>query len=202
MLRQYIKQLHLQASRLANMFSVKEEATELLQELTDLLNDRRVLVDDTDMLSADQNMDQLRILGAIWLALGEDHPVQRITFFAESEAYRTKVKIDFGTILWEQACKRYPKVIASGMKKHAAYTPESLTEQPIGANGVRTAVPLQAFLSAMRCNLVFIAFIDAGLGNHEMLDRLRPLLEMVLWHRIFPIGFTDNERVVLIPRLE
>ncbi|MBU0625492.1 hypothetical protein KKF05_04075 [Patescibacteria group bacterium] len=197
-----IEKLHATALQLAELFGVEDKARDLIQDTLDLLNEESSFNQIVRNLSATETIEDLHILAAIWLALGSNHPAIRV-FTIELDATGVQIETDLGRALWAEAKKRHPPIVVKSTTKRLLFTPESCSTQPVSEKPGEQEVDisLQAFISSARCNVIFLSFIDAALGDQESVEGLRSLLELIVSHHIFPIGFTDGDRTVIVVRM-
>lgn len=197
-----IGKLHATALQLAELFGAEDKARDLIQETVDLLDKESSFNKIIRDSSAIETIENLHILAAIWLALGSDHPAIRVLTI-ESDATEVQIETDLGAALWVEAQKRHPPIVARSIAKRFIFTPESCSGQSISEKTGKpgASIPLEAFISSVRCNVIFLSYIDAALGDQESVEGLRSLLELIIIHHIFPIGFTDGGRTVVVARM-
>jgi len=189
------------ASSITKFFGTEDEAHEPLRELMELLDEADISNQHGWTLPDSAEVTNFEVLGAVWLALGMDHPAGRLLVFPESASGSVVVEEDFSVELWRQAQTKYSRLLLSAMDASDEFSPESLFDGTVGDpdTGERTAVPVSTFMAAAFCNVAYLALADAALGDRDGVEAKRPLLELMIRRNVYIIGFADEGRTVLVP---
>ncbi len=195
-----IQQLIDMAEGISEIFGASDHSSVLIHETLDFIEQSMVVGESGHWSLPKMNeVKSTDVLHALWSVLGEEHPVEAVLQYAESSASALRFETDLGTELWAAAAMEYPEELLIALSDGEPFTPESFGAPAVIDGSPRTPEHMTALLGSAFCNVVFLSFCDAALGNEIGVEARRPLLKLLIQNFVFPIGFTHGGRTILVP---
>ncbi len=182
---------------IAELFNVEDDAEDLIDEVIEIIDEAGGISGGWKM-PEQQDLDSKQLLSALYRVLGKDHPVMAVMQYQESSAHAIRIESTLGDELWKAAAKKYPPKLLQAMQSGRPFTPESLGAPPKKSK-IQAPIPPGPWLSSVFTNVVFLSFCDAAIGDRDAFQEREPLLRLVVQEGIFPIGFTNGGRIVVVP---
>lgn len=194
------KALQDMALTVSERFSSNEQSREMIESLADLIDEAQYSRYGWHIAS-EHNIVEQDILATVWLNLGVNYPAQHVQTFSAAQPDQVEVSHDLGQAIWGASMKRYPMGLLACLKGILPFTPESMFEGTIGdpTTGQRTPDPVRPFLSALLCTVVYLGFIDAGIGNRQGYEAKCCLIELMVRDNVYVIGTNDDRSNLLVP---